>query len=120
MPPLHLFHFFYGEDGTLLTCGRGQPGYGSLCVCVWPAGKSAEMVLPPWVETYRRRRLIEGNAKSLRLHSDLEKDFAAGVYLFEAHSPPRFLSWGVKVLQYGICPQTQPAREGECNWRKRL
>jgi hypothetical protein len=48
----------------------------------------------------RRRRLIEGDAKSLRLHSDMEKDFDAGVYLFEAHSPPRDLSWGVKILQY--------------------
>jgi hypothetical protein len=53
----------YGGDGTLLTRGRGSmfvhvvktehSPYMDLCVCVcvWPAGKSAEMVLPPWVET---------------------------------------------------------------------
>jgi hypothetical protein len=42
----------------------------------------------------RRIRLIEDNAKYLRLKSDLERDFVAAVYLFEAPSTPRFLSWG--------------------------
>ncbi len=41
----------------------------------------------------RRIRHIEGSAESLSLKSNLEKDFAAAVYLFEAPSPPRFLSW---------------------------
>jgi hypothetical protein len=39
-------------------------------------------------------RLIEDNAKSLHLKSDLDRDFAAAVQLFEAFSPRKFLSWG--------------------------
>jgi hypothetical protein len=42
----------------------------------------------------RKIRLMEGNARFLRLKSDLQKDFAAAGYLFEAPSPSRFLSWG--------------------------
>jgi hypothetical protein len=61
-----------------------------------------------------RRRLIEGNAKSLRLTSSQEKDFAAAVYL-PGTSSPLVLRWSsnfvesesgpiqsVKVLQYCI------------------
>jgi hypothetical protein len=71
---------------------------------------------PPGHPKCRRIRLIEGNAKSLREKSNMEKDFSAVVYLSEALSPPRFLSLGgrailsvgsesghiqnVKVLQY--------------------
>jgi hypothetical protein len=40
----------------------------------------------------RRKRIIDGNAKSLRLN--LEKDFAAAVYLSEAPSSPGFSLWG--------------------------
>ncbi len=43
----------------------------------------------------RSMRLIEGNAKSLRLKSYLEKDFAAAVYLFEA--PPPILDFCLGV-----------------------
>ncbi len=46
----------------------------------------------------RRIRLLEGNAKSLRLNSNLEKDFAAAVYLSNAPSPPRFLSGGGEAI----------------------
>jgi hypothetical protein len=47
----------------------------------------------------RRIRLIENNdANSVRLKNDLERDFAAAVYLFEAPSPPRFLSWGCLAI----------------------
>jgi hypothetical protein len=46
----------------------------------------------------RRIRLIEGNAKSLRRYSNLEKDFAAAVYLLDAPSPPRFLSGGGEAI----------------------
>ncbi len=35
---------------------------------------------------------VEGNAKPLRLKSNLQKDFEAAVYLFEAPSFPRFFS----------------------------
>jgi hypothetical protein len=35
--------------------------------------------------------LIEGKAKSRRLKSNLENEFAAAVYLFEAPSLPMFL-----------------------------
>jgi hypothetical protein len=42
----------------------------------------------------RRVRLIEGNAKSLRLKSDRERDFAAAVYLYEAPYPARVLVLG--------------------------
>ncbi len=38
--------------------------------------------------------IIEDNPKFLCLKSDLQKDFAAAGYLFEAPSPSRFLSWG--------------------------
>jgi hypothetical protein len=38
--------------------------------------------------------LIDGNAKSLRLKSNLQKDIVASVYLFEAPSSPRFSSRG--------------------------
>ncbi len=41
-----------------------------------------------------KRRRIEGNPKSLRPKSDLEKDFAVAVYLSEAPSPPKLLSRG--------------------------
>jgi hypothetical protein len=44
--------------------------------------------------TRRRIRLIEINAKYLRLKSNLEKDFAAAVYYSEAPSPPQLLSLG--------------------------
>jgi hypothetical protein len=37
---------------------------------------------------------VKDNAKSLRLKRDLEKNFAAAFYLFEAPSTPRFLPWG--------------------------
>ncbi len=50
---------------------------------------------------YERRRIrpIEDNTKSLRLQSDLERDFVAAVYLFEAPSPPRVLPWrGLQIL----------------------
>ncbi len=61
-----------------------------------PAFPTWEQVFPPirfqlislWT------RLIEGNAESLRLKSNLEKYFAAPVYFREATSPPKFLSWG--------------------------
>jgi hypothetical protein len=43
---------------------------------------------------HRRIRLIESNAKCRHLKSDLKRNFAAGFYLSEAPSPPRFLSWG--------------------------
>jgi hypothetical protein len=39
-------------------------------------------------------RLIEGNAKSLCLKSNLEKYFVAAVNLSEAPFPPECLSWG--------------------------
>ncbi len=42
----------------------------------------------------RKVRLIEGNFKFLRLKNDLQKDFAAGGYMFEAPSPSRILSCG--------------------------
>ncbi len=32
------------------------------------------------------------------LKCDLERDFAAGVYLSEAPTPPRFLSWGGRAI----------------------
>jgi hypothetical protein len=43
-----------------------------------------------------RIRLIEGNAKSPRLKSNLEKDLAAAVYLSQAPSPPNIFLWVVK------------------------
>ncbi len=45
-------------------------------------------------------RLIESNAKCrhLKLIIDLKRDFAEGVYLSEAPSPPRFLFGDLKVL----------------------
>ncbi len=45
-------------------------------------------------------RLIEGNAKSLCLKSDLDRDFATVVYLFETHSSPRFfvLGWSRNII----------------------
>jgi hypothetical protein len=46
----------------------------------------------------RRRRPIEGNANSLSLKSNLEKDFVAVIYLFEASYPTRFLSWGGQAI----------------------
>ncbi len=62
-----------GED-------RAQPGYGSLCVCVCVCGQLENPLrwycLHGWKR--RRRRLIEGNAKSLRLKSDLEKKRLCG------------------------------------------
>jgi hypothetical protein len=42
---------------------------------------------------HRRIRLVEGNAKSLRLKSNLEKDFAAAEQLFIFLSPPSLLSF---------------------------
>ncbi len=50
------------------------------------AGKSAGD------ETHRSK------AKSLRLKSNLEKDFAAAVYLSEAPSPPKLLSRGRQAI----------------------
>jgi hypothetical protein len=44
---------------------------------------------------------IEANAIYLCLQSNLQKNFAAAVYLFEASypgSPPRFLSWGGQAI----------------------
>jgi hypothetical protein len=45
------------------------------------------------LNTYGRRkiRLIESNAKCRYLKIDLNREFAAGVFLFEAPSPPRVL-----------------------------
>jgi hypothetical protein len=43
---------------------------------------------------HRRIKIIECNTNSLRLMNNLEKDFAAALYLSEAHSPPMFLFWG--------------------------
>ncbi len=31
-------------------------------------------------------------------NNDLERDFAAAIYLSEAPSPPRFLSWGASSI----------------------
>jgi hypothetical protein len=42
----------------------------------------------------RRIKLIEGDAKSLRLKSKLEKVIAAAIYFCDAPSPPKLLSWG--------------------------
>jgi hypothetical protein len=66
-------------------------------------------------------RLIEGNAKSPRLKSNLEKDFAAAFYLSQAPSPQAFFfGWSssfvdtesgpiqsVIVLQYMVSNTTQ-------------
>ncbi len=56
------------------------------------------------MNTFRNlvRRLLSdaGNAKSLRFKSNLEKDLAGAVYLSEAPSPPRFLSWDGQVPTY--------------------
>jgi hypothetical protein len=40
---------------------------------------------------HRMIMLIEGNAKSLRLKSNLQKEFTAAVHLSEAPSSARFL-----------------------------
>jgi hypothetical protein len=69
-------------------------------------------------------RLTESNAKSLRLKSNLQKEFTAAVHLAEAPSSARFLYWpgwssnnlgsesahlqSVKVLQYIIWSPTRP------------
>ncbi len=42
------------------------------------------------VSPYKDYRLIESNAKCRHLKSDLERDFAAGMYLSEASFPPRY------------------------------
>jgi hypothetical protein len=49
---------------------------------------------------YRRIRLVEGNAKSLRLKSNLEKDFAAALYFSEPPFPPKFLTWSCLAIVY--------------------
>jgi hypothetical protein len=46
----------------------------------------------------RRIKLIEGDAKSLRLKSNLGKDFAAAVYFSEAPSPPYLFSGGGQAI----------------------
>jgi hypothetical protein len=46
---------------------------------------------------HRRIRLIEGNATLFVFKRNLQKDFAAVVYLFEALSLPGFLCWGVQT-----------------------
>jgi hypothetical protein len=45
----------------------------------------------------KRIRLVEGNAKSLRFESNLDKDFAGAVYLSGALSPPGFFPWDGQV-----------------------
>jgi hypothetical protein len=40
------------------------------------------------IEVHGMIALIEGNAKSLRLKNNMQKDFAAAVYPFETPSPP--------------------------------
>jgi hypothetical protein len=46
----------------------------------------------------RRISLREVKATSLRLESNLEKDFAAAVYLFEAPPHPGLLSWDEQTI----------------------
>jgi hypothetical protein len=47
----------------------------------------------------RKIRRIESNSKCRHQKSDLEGDFAAGIYLSEAPSPPRFLTSGSEFGQ---------------------
>jgi hypothetical protein len=45
-----------------------------------------------------KEKIHDGNAKSLRLQSNLEKDFAVAVYFSEAASSPGFLLWGGQII----------------------
>ncbi len=54
-PPLYLFLLSIVEWHAVNTWPRTARIWISVCVCVWPAGKSAEMVLPPWVETWKKK-----------------------------------------------------------------
>ncbi len=62
------------------------------CPALWSGGGGGGLALRGWQR--RRIRLIEGNAKTLSSKSNLGKYFyfAADVYLYEAPSPPKFLS----------------------------
>jgi hypothetical protein len=56
-------------------------------------------ILPPKSPDRRKIRLIESNAKCRYLKKlTCKRTFAAGVYLSEAPSPPRFLFGMVKIF----------------------
>jgi hypothetical protein len=57
----------------------------------------------------RRIRLMCGRqCKFSSLKSDLDRDFAAAVYLFKAPSPRSFSSWGgLAISRFWICSDTE-------------
>jgi hypothetical protein len=94
------------------------------CVDIWwwtsgrPLTFHRKYVSPHPSTPRRKIRLIESNAKGRYLKKIyLKRDFAAGVYLPEAPSPPRFLFGAVRQLigsecltpaEYGLQQKTTP------------
>jgi hypothetical protein len=109
------FHLFTCDQkiGTFAIFIYGTVRLLLLRMSGWMVASLYRLFLAPETDTSLRRRirLIEGNAKSLRLIIDLKKDFAAAVYFSEASFSSKLLSWGSQAILYtqnfGLMPYSK-------------